>query len=215
MNFKKLALIAAMATSLNAFAEGEVGVLPPNATSEYTVEEAQPLLQAELVSAGAGSATVEGNQAYVVQQGNGSLAYISQGTEVGSFAAAVQAGDGALALIYQTGALSSNALIVQRGVEGSGNDVAQYDVTAADTDVKVVALAKGVLNVTPVYVMNDSANVAIINQNSDAFVNVAYIDQSVGDANFAAIVQVAAAVNNLAMVAQVGTVNKAFIHQVN
>jgi len=215
MTFKKLALVAALATSFSAFAaDVTFGALTLSDTSDYTVAAATPELQAELAAT---SAVFDGNQAYVVQQGNGSLAYISQATEAASYAAIVQGGDGALGLIYQTGALGNKALIVSTGEAGSGNAVASYDVTLADSDTKVIALGKAALVATPV--MNAVANVAIINQISDQGFNVAYIDQNVGtataDANFAAIVQNAGTFNNLGMIAQMGTLNKALIVQTN
>lgn len=213
MTFKKLALVAALATSFGAFA-ADVGVLPTSETSEYTVADAAPLLQAELV---AEAAAFEGNQAYVVQEGNGSVAYINQATEEASFAAIAQVGDGALALIYQTGTLGNKALIVTRGKVDSGNDAATYDVALADTTDKVATLGKGALLATAV--MNADANVALINQVSDAGFNVAYIDQNVGDGavdgNFAAIAQTAGSFNNLGMIAQMGSMNKALIVQSN
>ncbi|NQW93476.1 MAG: hypothetical protein HQ446_05510 [Polaromonas sp.] len=209
MTFKKLALVALMASSFSVYAEN-VGVLPIGEAYDYTT--AAPLLQDEFLAA-----TVEGNQAYVVQEGSGNLAYINQATEEASFAAIVQADEGGLALIYQTGALGNKALIMTKGA--TGGDAAAYDVASLDTFDKVATLGKGALHATQVPVMNDTANVAVINQASDAAFNVAYIDQNVGDAtvnsNFAAIAQTAGTFNNLGMIAQIGSLNKALILQSN
>lgn len=215
MTFKKLALVAALATSFGAYAaDPEFGALTLAGDSAYTIAEVLPQLQAELAAT---SAAFEGNQAYVLQEGNGSLAYIVQGTVAGSYAAIVQGGDGALGLIYQTGDLGNKALIVSKGEAASGNAVASYDIALADTDTKVIALGKAALVATPV--MNAVANVAIVNQISGDGFNVAYIDQNVGtataDANFAAVVQNAGTFNNLGTIAQMGTLNKALIIQTN
>lgn len=209
MTFKKLALVALMTASFGAFADN-VGVLEADVV--YTAEGAVLLLQPEFAAT---AAAVEGNQAYVVQEGSGNVAYINQATEEASFAAIVQADDGGLALIYQTGTLGNKALIITKGF--AGGDAATYDVAAMDTFEKVATLGKDALLITPV--MSADANVAVINQTSDAGFNVAYIDQNVGTAeingNFAAIAQTAGTFNNLGMIAQIGSLNKALILQSN
>jgi len=216
MTFKKLALVAALATSFGAYAaDVTFGALTLADDSAYSVATATPELQAEFA---AGTAVVEGNQAYVVQEGTASVAYISQSTEEASFAAIAQVGEGALALIYQTGALGNKALIISTG-KSTANDPAEYDVSLADTDVKMIALGKAALTKPGVPVMNAGANVAMIHQTSDAGSNSAYIDQNVVtgtvDSNFAAIVQTGGSFNNLGMIAQMGSLNKALIVQSN
>lgn len=220
MNFKKLALVAALATSFGAYAaDPTFGALTLSATSEYTVEDATPEVQAEIAAA-AGDEVVEGNQAYVVQEGTAHLAYISQTTDTdGSFAAILQMGEGALGLIYQTGSAANKALIVSIG-KSTANDAAAYDVADADTTDKLTTLGKAAIAKTsPVAVMNASANVAVINQDSSTGTNSAIIEQNVGtatvDSNFAAIAQTAGTFNNMGMIAQMGTLNKALIVQSN
>jgi hypothetical protein len=153
----------------------------------------------------------------VVQEGAGSVAYISQATDAASFAAIAQKDNGALAVVYQAGAQGNKALIVTRGAADIALDAASYDVALVDTADKMIAASKAALVATPV--MAAEANVALINQTSDVGYNVAYIDQNVGaglaNGNFAAIVQTAGAFNNLGMVAQVGSLNKALIVQAN
>jgi len=209
MIFKKLALVALVAASFGAHADN-VGALVAGEAYDYATSA--PLLQAEFAAT---TAVVEGNQAYVVQEGAGNVAYINQATEEASFAAIVQADEGGLALIYQTGALGNKALIITKGA--TGGDAATYDVALLDTFEKLVVAGKAALIATPV--MNVDANVAVINQTSDGGFNVAYIDQNVGDAtvngNFAAIAQTAGTFNNLGMIAQVGSFNKALIVQSN
>jgi len=214
MTFKKLALTVALMASFAAHAEGEFGVLP--AGEAYTAADSIPLLQAQLIN------TSEVNEAYVVQEGLGSIAYITQETAEANFAAVVQNDTAALAAIYQLGDTSNRALIVQRGTVEVGT-AAAFDVDSAKDAGAALTLAKNAIKpvVAPAVaapVMNEEANVALIHQTGDGAINNAYIDQvgtADANANLAVIIQSASAVNNLAMIAQIGSLNKALITQTN
>lgn len=211
MTFKKLALTVALMASFAAHAES---VLP--AGEAYTAADSIPLLQAQLIG------TSGENEAYVVQEGTGSIAYISQETAEASYAAIVQNDTAALAAVYQVGDTSGRALIVQRGTFEVGT-AAAFDVDSAKDATALLTLAKNAIKpvvapATAAPVMNEEANVALIHQTGDGAINNAYIDQvgnADGNANFAVIVQSASAVNNLAMIAQIGSLNKAIITQTN
>lgn len=200
MNFKKIALVVAMASSFAAHAD--IDITDPAYTTAEAVITAQAVVVPELLN------TVTGNTAYVIQEGaeaGGSVAYISQ-TDFGNYAAVLQQGVGALAFVTQSGENGNRAVIVsidptadtarEAGLAVGSNvvELAEAEIVAADLSL--------------------TGNVALLTQVAEAESNTAYIYQN-GTKNFAAIVQTAGAAANVAVISQLGDGNRAYIVQSN
>jgi len=188
MNFKKIALALAIASSFGAQAAEP-------ATSEYLTQfqaagfaasdDGQAAVYADFLASAS-----EGNVAYVFQESKGlvdagSVAFVTQANGM-NYATVVQSGMGALAFVNQVGGGAMNrAMIFQKE---TGDTVRITDLSADDS---VDALAATELGGR---VLSKNGNVALISQTGDAFENNAFIYQN-GSSNFAAISQTGATTN--------------------
>lgn len=201
MNFKKIALVVAMASSFAAHAD--IDITSADYTTAGAVLAAQVVVVPELLN------TVAGNTAYVIQEGvdaGGNVAYISQ-TDTGNYAAVLQQGMGALAFVTQSGTAGNRAVVVSIDATGTTPRADGLDVATAN----VADLAKAEILAAS---LSSTGNVALLTQVADAESNTAYIYQN-GTNNFAAITQTAGAAPNVAVVSQLGGGNRAYIAQSN
>ncbi|OYU32174.1 MAG: hypothetical protein CFE39_04275 [Comamonadaceae bacterium PBBC2] len=203
MNFKKIALVVAMASSFAAHAD--VDMTDTSAlTGAGAVAAAQELVLPELVN------TPEGNVAYVIQEGDavvspaGNVAYVSQEGS-GNYAAVLQQGIGALAYVVQIGADGNRAVLISKD---PNNQTAREEGLGEGTDVSALAEAE----ILGAVLSSVGGNVQLLSQTSDGAGNTAYM-YAEGTNNFAAIVQNATAAANLAIISQLGDGNRAFIKQ--
>jgi len=200
MNFKKIALVVAMAASFGAHAD--IVITDAVYTAAGAVAAAQDAVVPELLN------TVAGNTAYVIQEGveaGGNVAFISQ-TDFGNYAAVLQQGMGALAFVTQSGENGNRAVVISKDAssavpraEGLAIDSVVADLAAAE----IVAVA-----------LSADGNVALVKQEATGESNTGYIYQE-GTKNFAAIVQTAGVAANVAVVSQLGDGNRAYIVQSN
>lgn len=200
MNFKKIALVVAMASSFAAHAD--IDITDATYTTEGAVVAAQAVVVPELLN------SVGGNTAYVIQEGvaeGGNVAYISQ-TDFGNYAAVLQQGMGALAFVTQSGENGNRAVVVSIDASGATPRATGLEVTSS-----VVDLAKAEIVAAD---LSGTGNVALVTQVAEAESNTAYIYQN-GTNNFAAIVQTAGTAANVAVVSQLGDGNRAYIVQSN
>lgn len=204
MNFKKIALVVAMASSFAAHAEIDL-----TDTSALTATGAVAAAQESIMADTLDLAT-EGNIAYVIQEGDdvvtpsGNVAYVSQ--EGGAnYAAVLQQGIGALAYVYQTGADGNRAVVISKD---SVNQLAREEGLGVDTAVEELAEAE----ILGAELSAIGGNVQLVTQTSDGANNIAYL-YAEGTNNFAAVSQTAAEAVNLAIISQLGDGNRAFIMQ--
>ncbi len=204
MNFKKIALVVAMASSFAAHAQVAL-----DDTSTLTAAGAVAAAQ-EAVLTEALDSTSEGNIAYVIQEGDdvvtpsGNVAYVSQEGE-GNYAAVLQQGIGALAYVFQSGADGNRAIVISKD---STNQTARDEGLGAATEVEALAeeeILGAVLSAI-------GGNVQLVSQTSDGANNIAYL-YAEGTNNFAAVSQTASAAANLAIISQLGDGNRAFVMQ--
>jgi hypothetical protein len=200
MNFKKIALVVAMASSFAAHAEL---VLTDFQDATFIAGDAQAAVYEDFVAA-----APEGNTAYVFQgtaddADAGSVAFVSQ-TDGANYAAVVQSGMGALAFVKQVGGASVNRAMVFQNETG---DVART-TTLSDT-ASVDTLAATELTTKTLSV---GGNAALISQVAGDEENSAFIYQN-GTNNFAAVSQTNNGVVNLAYITQMGAGSLAFISQ--
>lgn len=203
MNFKKIALVVAMASSFAAHADIDLSDTSA-LTGAGAVAAAQELVLPELLT------TVEGNTAYVIQEGDsvvspsGNVAYVSQ-EGVGNYAAVLQQGIGALAYVSQVGADGNRAILISKD---SVNQTAREEGLGAGTEVEVLAEAE----ILGAVLSAIGGNVQLLTQISEGAGNTAYL-YAEGTNNFAAVSQNATAAANLAIVSQLGDGNRAFVMQ--
>lgn len=203
MNFKKIALVVAMASSFAAHADIDLSDTSA-LTGAGAVAAAQELVLPELLT------TVEGNTAYVIQEGDsvvspsGNVAYVSQ-EGVGNYAAVLQQGIGALAYVSQAGADGNRAILISKD---SVNQTAREEGLGAGTEVEVLAEAE----ILGAVLSAIGGNVQLLTQISEGAGNTAYL-YAEGTNNFAAVSQNATAAANLAIVSQLGDGNRAFVMQ--
>lgn len=199
MNFKKIALVVAMASSFAAHAEL---VMTDFQDAAFFADGAQAAVYEDFLAA-----APEGNTSYVFQTNGeaeaGSVAFVSQ-TDGGNYAAVVQSGMGALAFVKQVGGASVNRAMVFQNE--TGETARTTELTDADSVDSLAAT-----ELTGV-VLSATGNVALVSQVAGDAENSAFIYQS-GTANFAAISQTNNGVANLAYITQVGAGSLAFISQ--
>ena len=206
MNFKKIALVVAMASSFAAHAEIDL-----TDTSALTATGAVAAAQEAIMGDPLDNAT-EGNIAYVIQEGDdvvtpsGNVAYVSQ-EGGGNYAAVLQQGIGALAYVFQTGADGNRAIVISKD---SVNQLAREEGLGAETDV--VLLAEDEILGLGALLSSIGGNVQLVSQTSEGANNIAYL-YAEGTNNFAAVSQTAAEAANLAIISQLGDGNRAFIMQ--
>ncbi len=211
MNFKKIALVVAMASSFSAHAYlddltaivSEKGFVAAQEISEASDTAYGDFLTAE----------TEANQAYVLQEDNGAttavgggVAYVSQ-TDGFNYAIVLQSGASGLTYVKQTGGGSelNKAMVVQidTGTAARTIDVTELEIDDAGETLAAAEIATRELSLV--------GNVALIDQTGGDALNTAVIYQN-GTKNFAAIVQVANAENN-AFIGQFGTGMVAYVVQ--
>lgn len=204
MNFKKIALLAALTASFGAYAAAD-----DEATPAFMMADGAPAAFADAavgVITEIGAATLNATgAAHVVQEGNGSIAYIDQTTGLNNFAAVLQQDNNALGVVYQAGEGNRAAIV---STVGSAESVYRdaYDVTANALGADVNALATDEMGAVT---LSATGNVAFINQTGDN--HRALINQT-GGLNFASVVQTAAG-PMLAALVQTGDLNRAAIYQ--
>jgi len=198
MNFKKIALALAIASSFGAQAAEPAG---SDYLTQFQVagfaasDDGQAAVYADFLASGS-----DGNVAYVFQQSvgqvdAGSVAFVTQANGM-NYATVVQSGMGALAFVNQVGGGAMNrAMIFQKE---TGDAVRITDLTA---DASVDALAATELGGRDLSI---NGNVALISQIGDAAENNAFIYQN-GSSNFAAISQTGTT-TNFAYITQNGLV---------
>lgn len=199
MNFKKIALVVAMASSFAAHAEL---ALTDFQDAAFFADGAQAAVYEDFLAA-----APEGNIAYIFQTNGeaeaGSVAFVSQ-TDGANYAAVVQSGMGALAFVKQVGGASVNrAMVFQNETGEAARTTSLSDASSVDT-LAATELATKTLSV--------DGNAALISQVAGDAENSAFIYQS-GTANFAAISQTNNGVANQAYITQVGAGSLAFISQ--
>lgn len=200
MNFKKIALVVAMASSFAAHS-AELDLTAFQA-ADFFADGAQAAVYEDFLAA-----APEGNIAYVFQTNGeaeaGSVAFVSQ-TDGGNYAAVVQSGMGALAFVKQVGGASVNrAMVFQNETGETARTTTLSDTSSVDT-LAATELATKTLSV--------DGNAALISQVAGDAENSAFIYQS-GTANFAAVSQTNNGVANQAYITQVGAGSLAFISQ--
>jgi hypothetical protein len=199
MNFKKIALVVAMASSFAAHAEL---VLTDFQDATFIAGDAQATVYEDFVAA-----APEGNTAYVFQGAAdvdaGSVAFVSQ-TDGANYAAVVQSGMGALAFVKQVGGASVNRAMVFQNETG---DVARTTTLSETASVDTLAATELTTKTLSV-----GGNAALISQVAGDEENSAFIYQN-GTTNFAAVSQTNNGVVNLAYITQMGTGSLAFISQ--
>ena len=203
MNFKKIALALAVASSFAAQAAEPAAAdyLTQFQSAEFFADGAQAAVYTDFLAAAA-----EGNTAYVFQNGGeagGSVAFVTQ-ADGANYAAVIQSGQGALAYVNQIGggAALNKAMIMQ--VE-TGENVRTADLTATSSVDQLAAaeLAGRELSLT--------GNVALVSQVAGDAENSAFIYQN-GTSNFAAVSQTGN-VANFAYVTQMGLGSVAYVLQ--
>lgn len=103
MNFKKLAIVAALLASTSAFAVTDIDVAV-NAVGA----DVNALDVAEF--AALGTLAGDGNVAFITQEGDGNIAYIDQTAGGLNYASIVQVDGAAIGIIYQIGATNRAAI---------------------------------------------------------------------------------------------------------
>lgn len=105
MNFKKIAIVAALLASTSAFAVTEIDDLTVYADGT----EVNLLDVAEF--AALGTLAGDGNYATIHQTGEGNIAYIDQeGAALLNYASVVQIDDAAIGIVYQIGGTNRAAI---------------------------------------------------------------------------------------------------------
>lgn len=209
MNFKKIALVVAMASSFAAHADVSLTNVAP-LTASNSVAAAEALILPDLAAL-----TSDGNAAYVIQEGDGvteptaNIAYVSQ-TGTVNYSAVLQDGVGALAYVYQdgTGGNGNTAVLVSKD---STNTAAREDGLNAVTDdaAFLTAAEDEILAATLTLALG---NVQIVYQVDGGGKNTALL-YSAGTANFAGVYQSSVDGSNTAIITQQGDGNRAFIKQ--
>jgi len=190
MNFKKIALALAIASSFGAHAE----LTLTDYQGSNAAVEGQETLYADFTSA-----ATEGNTAYVFQQGGasgttgGSLALVNQ-TDGANYAMVVQSGIGALAFVNQTGGGAQNKIMIMQVETGSTTRTttlsdASVVATLAATELSTRSLSVGGNAVLAQQTAGDAANSGFVYQNGTN--NFAALVQTGNVANFAYITQYA------------------------
>lgn len=211
MNFKKIALVLALASSVSAFAqEAPTPSFDLTALASTTNTTAVPAALALLVPFL--NVPVTSNTAYVIQQATdsatdvGSMAYVDQSGDVSTnFAAVLQQGVGALAYVKQTTLAASNTAILYSNDSVGGTPLTVGLATGTIID----SLAEAEFLAATLVV---DGNVQLVEQTDIAGANVAYI-YAMGSKNFAAITQSAGVGGNTALISQLGNGNRAYIKQ--
>jgi len=207
MNFKKIALVVAMASSFAAHAQVDLSStdLAGSLSAAGAVAAAQELILGEALNTAS-----EGNQAYVIQEGDsvvspsGNVAYVSQ-EGGGNYAAVLQQGIGALAYVYQSGADGNRAIVISKD---STNQTAREEGLGAET--LLVELAE--VEILGAALSAIGGNVQLVSQTSEGASNTAYL-YAEGTNNFAAVSQAATEAANVAIISQLGDGNRAFVMQ--
>jgi Rieske Fe-S protein len=212
MNFKKIALVVAIASSFGAHAADlSLATDTTILTTVGAVVAAQPMVVSMLPST---ATLADGNTAYVIQEGvadGGSVAYVSQQGGGPNYAAVLQQGMGALAFVDQNGANASRAVLISIDATGTTPRAvglaAMYGDAAATAAETVSELAEKEIAAVG---LSADGNVQLVRQLSDNAENTAFI-YTKGTNNFAAIDQ--SVVANVAVISQIGDGNRAFILQ--
>jgi len=204
MNFKKIALALAVASSFAAQAAEPAAADYLTAFQEagYIVGDAQAAVYTDFLAAAA-----EGNTAYVFQDNGaadaGSVAFVTQ-ADGANYASVLQSGMGALAYVNQVGGASMNKAMIMQVETGETARTTELTSTSSVDELAGAELAERTLSLT--------GNVALVSQVAGDAENSAFIYQN-GTSNFAAVSQTAGIVANYAYVTQMGSGSVAYVLQ--
>jgi len=207
MNFKKIALALAIASSFGAQA-ADLDLTPYQAPAYAATAEGQAGVYADFLAA-----TPDGNVAYIFQStiadaDAGSLALVSQ-SGGNNYAAVIQSGMGALSFVKQDGTGSeggkNKAFIVQKE---TGETKREYNDVTADSDVDGLAAIEMAART-----LSLGGNVALVSQTSSGNGNNSAEIYQFNSKNFAAIVQTGGDNPNYAYINQGGSADLAYVTQ--
>jgi hypothetical protein len=215
MNFKKIALVAALTASFGAQAalEDITGFAANDMVSGEEIATLSTTVYGDYLDA-----TGDGlNTAYVIQTSGlvttatgGSLAYINQ-VDGNNYAIVMQQGQVGLAYVNQTGGTPSNkAFVVQIDTDAGGSAPRSIDLLV-DIGAKTAADFAQAEFKTPT-ALTTSGSVAFISQVADVEANTALVYQN-GSKLIAAVSQESGAIASDAYIIQVGAGMRAYISQ--
>jgi hypothetical protein len=202
MNFKKIALALAVASSFAAQAAEPAAAdyLTQFQSAEFFADGAQAAVYTDFLAA-----ATDGNTAYVFQNGGeaaGSVAFVTQ-ADGANYAAVIQSGVGALAYVNQIGGGALNKAMIMQVETGETARETALTATSSVDQLAAAELGGRELSVT--------GNVALVSQVAGDAENSAFIYQN-GTSNFAAVSQTGN-VANFAYVTQMGAGSVAYILQ--
>jgi len=218
MNFKKIALALAVASSFSAQAADALAPLTqltPFQADGYAISAAgQTSIYQDMVDA-------PSNAAYVFQSNGGaeagSVAMVFQtgAADLVNYAAVTQSGMGALAVVSQTAGTTSggsNKAMVTQLEEGANARTATLDSLGGPDSITAVSVDGLAIAELGARALSTTANAALVSQVGGALDNFAYIFQT-GTQHFAAISQTSGGANNYAYAVQTGVGGFAYIVQ--
>jgi hypothetical protein len=202
MNFKKIALALAVASSFAAQAAepATAAYLTAFQADGYIAGGAQAAVYTDFLAAAA-----EGNTAYVFQNGGetaGSVAFVTQDAGA-NYASVLQSGMGALAYVNQVGGAALNKAMIMQVETGEAARETTLTATSSVDELAANELEARTLSLT--------GNVALVSQVAGDAENSAVIYQN-GTSNFAAVSQTGN-VANFAYVTQMGVGSVAYVLQ--
>jgi hypothetical protein len=103
MNFKKIAIVAALLASSSAFAVTDIDVAANVAGADVNALDVAEF-------AALGTLAGDGNVAFITQEGDGNLAYIDQTAAGLNYASIVQVDGAAIGIVYQIGGTNRAAI---------------------------------------------------------------------------------------------------------
>lgn len=214
MNFKKIALVVAMATSFGAHAalEDITGFAANDMVSGEEISTLSTTVYGDFLDA-----TGDGlNTAYIIQTSGlittatgGSVAYINQ-VEGNNYAIVMQQGQVGLVYVNQLGGTPANRAFVVQIDTDAGTTPRSIDL-AVDIGAKTAADVAAAEFKTPT-VLSTAGSTVFITQTADVETNSAMVYQN-GTKLFAAVSQESGAIPGDAYVVQVGAGMKAYIRQ--
>ena len=203
MNFKKIALALAVASSFAAQAAepATAAYLTAFQADGYIAGGAQAAVYTDFLAAAA-----EGNTAYVFQDNGaadaGSVAFVTQ-ADGANYASVLQSGMGALAYVNQSGGAALNKAMIMQVETGEAARETTLTATSSVDELAANELEARTLSLT--------GNVALVSQVAGDAENSAVIYQN-GTSNFAAVSQTGN-VANFAYVTQMGVGSVAYVLQ--